>query len=229
MYAQGNPGITSKKQNIVSVVVPQMFKSNERMRIYVQVGNGTSNQYWFAPDSVSVSCSNNGEVLDRHVFTYEELVSEERSRQMWAAIAVALAGASNAMAAQNAGYSYTTGTYSGSFSGNIYSTPSASFGGTYSGMYTERTYNPYVAQLAQQQAQAQTQRQLQALEAAGNRAMHDLGRTILRTNTVSPGQICGGVIEIESPIANDSEEEMNINVSIGNEQHSMRFRVTKVD
>lgn len=199
------------------------------MRIFVQVGNASQDKFWFNTSNIQVACTDSGSTIERHVFTYDELVAEEQSRQMWAAIAIGLSGAANAMSAQNAGYSYRTGTYNGNFTGNIYSSPMTSFGGTYSGTYSERTYNPYVAQMAKQQSEAQTNQQLQALAEAGDRAMQELGRSILRHNTVSPGQICGGVVEIESPIANDFGEEMYIYVTIDGEIHAMRFRVLKAD
>ena len=238
-YADGNPSITSKMTNLVQVVVPSTFESGERMRIFVQTGNAGKETYGFDTYYISAENTDNLDVWSTlHVYSYDELVAEEKSRQMWAAIAVALSGVSRSLAATNAGYSYNNGTYSGAYNGNyngnIYSGyGSANYGGTYGGTYggswSSVTYNPYIAQMAQENAQAQTNAEMQSLMESGNRAMAALGRSILKYNTVSPGSFCGGQVEIDAPkVYSDKLTNFRIVAGAGGEYHSFLFRVGKV-
>jgi hypothetical protein len=55
----------------------------------------------------------NGEVAQLKVFTYDELVQEERSRQIATAVLVGLAAGANAAAASQAGYYHSTSTVVG--------------------------------------------------------------------------------------------------------------------
>lgn len=237
-YADGNPSVTSQMMNIVQVVVPSTFTVGERMRIFVQTGNAGIEDYGFDTSYVTALNSDDLDVWsDLHVYSYDELVAEEKRRQMWAAIAVALSGVSRSMAASNAGYSYNDGTYSGAYNGNyngnIYSGyGSASYGGTYGGTYggswSSVTYNPYIAQMAQENAQAQTNAEMQSLMESGNRAMAALGRSILKYNTVSPGSYCGGQVEIDSPkVFSNKVTNLKIVIKAGSEQHTFLFNVGK--
>ena len=229
-YADGNPTITSKMTNLVQVVVPSTFEVGERMRIFVQTGNAGNETYDF--DTYNVSAWNTDDKdlwTDLRVYSYDDLVAEEKSRQAWAAVAVALAGASRSMAASNAGYSYNNGTFDGSYNGNVYSGyGSANYRGNFSGTWSGVSYNPYAAQIAQQNAQEQTTAQMQSLVESGNRAMAALGRSILKYNTVRPGSFCGGQVEIDSPkVYSDKNTNFRIMVKAGGEEHSFMFRVGK--
>lgn len=228
-YAQGNPAITSKQENLVTLVAPKTFESGGRMRIFVQVGNGSESNFLFAPAFIKAAQTQRGNLEGLHVYTYDELVQEERTRQMWAAIAIGMSGAANSMAAQNAGYSYTTGSYGGTYSGNVYSVPGSSFGGSYTGTYTAQTYNPYVARMAQQQAQAQTQEQMRTMAEYGAQAMAELGHSILRLNTVRVGQFCGGQVEVDAPVVSNDVEKLGFEVRVGEEMHRFYFRMRKCE
>nr|DAG38733.1 MAG TPA: Prokaryotic membrane lipoprotein lipid attachment site [Caudoviricetes sp.] len=233
LYSNGQRAIVSKLKNTAIIVVPNSFKSGERMRVYVQTANRTNEKFDF--DSKSVS-ADTGSLVERkvlRVYTYDDLVAEERSRQAWAAFAIALSGVSNSIAASNAGYSYTTGTYSGSYGGNIYSPygPSSyGYDGTYSGTYSGTTYNPYISQLAQQQATDKMTSQLMSIESKSNSVVESLGNSILRYNTVYPNSICGGQVEIDAPTVNEKEEIFFwLDIETGADVHEFKFKVHKLD
>ncbi len=232
MYSNGQRAVISKLNNTAIVVVPTSFKSGERMRVYVQTANRTNEKFDFDSKSVSADTGSLAERKVLRVYTYDELVAEERSRQAWAAFAIALSGISNSMAASNAGYSYTTGTYGGSYGGNVYSPYGSSYGydGTYSGTYSGTTYNPYISQLAQQQATDRMTSQLASIESRGNSVIESLGNSILRYNTVYPNSICGGQVEIDAPIVNEKDESFFwLDIETGTDVHEFKFKVHKLD
>lgn len=233
MYSNGQRAIVSKLNNTAIVVTPTSFESGGRMRVYVQTANRTEKKFDFDSENLTVRTESLAERKYLHVYTYDDLVAEERSRQAWAAFAIALSGVSNSIAASNAGYSYTTGTYSGSYGGNIYSPygPSSyGYDGTYSGTYSGTTYNPYISQLAQQQATNQMTSQLTSIEAKSSSVIESLGNSILRYNTVYPNSICGGQVEIDAPTVDENKETfLLLRLRTGNEIHRFKFKVHKLD
>ncbi|MCW2336288.1 hypothetical protein M2337_000521 [Sphingobium sp. B2D3A] len=165
----------------------------------------------FGSENVAITMSD-GETVA--VVPYERLLKEEKSRQMWAAIATGLSAASNSFAASQAGTSYGSTSYSAtSFSraGTI-----NSFG---SGTYT--AYNPGVAYAAQATANVQNQQLFDRL-AATNAANLEGLRAFVRTTTVDPESSFGGLVTFELPkkarkIKGTAKATMVI--SVGDEQH----------
>lgn len=152
------------------------------------------------------------------IITYDQLVHEEKRRQVWAAIAAGLAAAGNSMSAANAGYyqgttTYTASTYgaigSTSFNANTYGT------GTYSG------YNAGQAALAQSVANAQNQATF-ARMAENNVSNMEALKAIIRTTTVDPQQMFGGSVMFELPKqARGSKTDIPVTfvVTINGEEH----------
>ena len=150
------------------------------------------------------------------VYHYEDLVQEEQTRQAVHAFGAALSGAGRAISASNAGYVNTTGTV------NSY----GPYGPSY-GTYTATTYDPLRAQLAQQAANAQTREDFANLQAQGEQNLTELQHTILKDNTVMPGEWVGGTIVLEPPQSSGSASKTySIAVEFGGEQHE--FLVSQV-
>lgn len=147
-----------------------------------------------------------------HIYSYEELVAEEETRQAVAAVGAALQGISSSMAAANAGHRQTYGTYSGSY-------------GTY-GTYSGTTYDHGAAMAAQRAAEAETSANFAAIQAHGERNLAALQSTILKDNTVLSGEWVGGYVVMGTPekSGNDSVR-YRINVHFGGEHHS--FEITQ--
>ena len=225
----GHDVLYSRKQNLVAIAVPETFEANSRMKAYIQVGNGTPSDFLFSPEEIRILAYPGTKFEEYpHVYTYEELVAEERSRQMWMAIAAALSAAGNSMAAANAGYSYQSGTYSGNYYGNIYGAGINSYSGNFSGSYSGYTYDPAKAQMAQSIADMKNQQLMQSLMQNSQSAMYELSSTILKENTVLPGSICGGTVQMDTPSIQEESSYIEITVRTGEEDHVFKYQVDKV-
>ena len=120
------------------------------------------------------------------------------------------------MSAANAGYTNTTGSF------NSYGA-----GGTAYGTYSATTYDPLRAQVAQQAANAQTANDVAMLRAEGEQNLNRLQQTILKDNTVMPGEWYGGSIVLDPPAQADSgTSSYSIVVDFAGEQHT--FAVSQV-
>ncbi len=153
-------------------------------------------------------------------YSYQELVSEEKTRQQTEAFFAALSGAMNTMAASNAGYTNHYGSYSGNY---------GTYGSNrYSGNYSGTSYNYGAAQAARNAAQAQTTLQLQAIESAGQQNLQQLAGSIFKSQTVRPGNSHGGVVVIDAPIPTEMPTPIILSVNINGENHDFSYVMTKV-
>jgi hypothetical protein len=161
-----------------------------------------------------------------HVYSYEELVAEAKRKQRWAAFAVALGGAAGALSAANAGYSHTTGTYSGYSSGRYSGSLNGSYSGSTSGVYSSTTYDAGRAYAAQSINNAQTAANMAAVQENGQARLAELQEQVLKDNTVLPGEWVGGLVLLDAPHkAADGIATYRINVRFGDEVHE--FAVTQ--
>jgi hypothetical protein len=164
----------------------------KRSEIQLLVMNQGDKPFNFGPENVTAKLADGTPIA---IITYEQLVHEEKRRQMWMAIAAGLSAAGNSMAAANSGYYSGTAAYSGSTFGSFGSTPYSAntFGtATYSG------YNAAQAQAAQAAANAQNQANFDRMAQQNASNMRAI-RAYMRTTTVDPGQMFGGAITFELP------------------------------
>jgi|GEM_PF-2113215 len=136
------------------------------------------------------------------VFTYQDLIQAEQKRQDGAAFAAALGGLGRVMQASNAGYS------------------NGSEGGY--------SYDPYKAQAAQSVAQEQTSADFARIQAEGVQNISELKRTILKMQTVAPGQWYGGTMVVQMPKTSDKAIPVHVVVKIGDERHEFKYLYEKV-
>jgi len=106
-------------------------------------------------------------------------------------------------------------TYGGTFSGSGYGT--GPYYGNFQGSST--TTNPAEQTLAQSAIIADSHAQGAMLNAQTNQKLGAL-QTILRTTTVQPGQMYGGVVEIARPPASSI---MHVSVTFAGERHTFSF------
>jgi len=222
IYKDGRNTLTSVKLNTVAVTPnSDRVKSGERGDFTIAVNNGTTADIVFSTDNVTAQSSAGGSTAPLKVYSYEELVAEEKKRQAWAAFAVALSGAASSINAANAGYSHTYGTYSGSAYG---SNGTSAYG---YGTYSSTTYNYAAAQAAQDAANARTGAQMADLMEQGQANLHSLRSTILKKETIFPGNWHGGVVEVALPSISDTAQEIRLDVSVGGEPHEFIFTLKK--
>ena len=138
----------------------------------------------------------NGNDAALKVITYEELVSEERTRQTLAAIGTGLAVAGNAMAASEAGYYHANST--------VY----APRGGIYQVHTTG--YSPTAAAIAQSENATVTNAELvSATIERGQANMAMLERAMIKDNTLLPGEWYGGQLHIAPLVSQDGPKGLH--------------------
>jgi hypothetical protein len=152
----------------------------------------------------------NGQVANLRVITYEELVSEERTRQVASAILVGLAAGANAVSASQAGH------YS---SHSTVHTPR----GTYNVHTTG--YSPTANAIAQANAAAQNEAMISSTIEQGQRNLAMLERAVMKDNTLLPGEWYGGQLHLQ-PLASDSSpggRTYSITMLVGADRHEINI------
>lgn len=206
----------------VRLVQPEdVFK--KRGSIGVVVMNQTDKPFNFGPENIKAMLSDGTPLA---IITYEQLVREEKRRQMWAAIGAGLAAAGNSMSAANAGYYSGYGSYSGSTYGSFGATP---FNSVSSGTVTVSGYDYGRAQAAQSIANAQNQETF-ARMADQNAADMKALKAYMRTTTVDPRQMFGGSVNFELPkAALESKADVPVTfvVTVNGEDHKFAALVRR--
>lgn len=217
-YFAGREAIDSNlERSTVRLLEPQEV-IKKRGAIQVIVMNAGSALFNFGPENVSARTLDGATV---EIVPYEQLLKEEKNRQMWAAIATGLAAAGNSMNASQAGYQSGFGTYNSRTYGT-YGSYSTSGTMTYSG------YDAGAAQAAQSVANLENQRNFDRLAQNNAAGMAALDANI-RTTSVDPGQSVGGQIIFELPKeVRKSKEPIDVEftVDVGGEVHKF---VTRLD
>ena len=206
----GVPALTSQKKHFV-ILRPNthLVQRDARPAFTVAVRNSGRTPVTLYESSIRAEQTIKGKTVAVRIFRYDDLVKEEQTRQTVAAVGAALSGVANAMAASNAGYVNTTG-----------SVTTYGPGGTRHGTYSATTYDPLRAQIAQQNASANTAADFERIPADGDANLGRLETTILKDNTVLPGEWSGGTIVLAVPERSDnSPASYSIVVAFGGEDH----------
>lgn len=214
----GVPSLYSKKQHI-AMLRPNMriVKGSARPAFTLAVQNLGSGPELLSETSIVAHQHVDGKQVALKVFKYDELVKEEQTRQAVAAFGAALSGVARAYNASNAGYVNTTGSV------RAYN----SYGGSAYGTYSATTYDPLRAQIAQNAASASTQNDFAALQEQGEANLAHLQNTILKDNTVMPGEWIGGTIVLDAPQSSGSApKSYSIVVSFAGEAHEFLVKQT---
>ncbi len=196
-----------------------MVPGNERPAFTLAVRNGGVKPENLMISGISASQAVKGKQQQVRLYRYEELVQEEQTRQAWLAFGAALGGVGRAMSASNAGYVTTTGSVQGY----------GRYGSTY-GTYSATTYDPLRAQIAQQNAAAETEADFAAIRASGEQSLAKLQMTILKDNTVMPGEWIGGTIVLAPPEYADQSPSTSYSVTVnfGGELHEFTIAHRKM-
>jgi hypothetical protein len=206
----GVPGLVSTRKNSIVIARPaaRQFQIGGRPVFVIAVYNRSRGPEEFRVANVSVTQNVSGNDAQLKVITYEELVSEEKTRQTIAAIGVGLAAAGNAMSAAQAGY---------------YNANSTIF--TPRGTYQVHTtgYSPAAAAIAQSNANAQNAEMISATVERGQANMATLERTVLKDNTLMPGEWYGGQLHIAPLVSQDGPKVYTISVAVGFDRHEIQI------
>lgn len=209
-YFDGVRLVISELPNSSAIVLPPSRAVEDRGRLEVMLINTGIENVDFGTENFS-ALSSSGETV--RVYSYSELLAEEKTRQMWAAIAAGLEAAGNSMQAANAGYT----TSYGSYSGMAYGAGSTAYT---SGSGYVTTYDPAKAQMARSLADQRNTETFDRM-AYENKKNEMVLQNILKTTTIVPGGSHSGIIIFDLPKKNELEEErlVSLRVSAGELAH----------
>jgi len=132
------------------------------------------------------------------IVTFEMLMQEEKNRQVAAAILTGVAGAANAYSASRAGY-------------GSYATPSGRTG---------TFYSPTAAVIAQNNATMQNEAMFAATVETGQRNMAALEQSVIKDNTLMPGEWYGGQLHLAPPTDQPGgQKTYTIVITVGSDRH----------
>ncbi|MGB8123441.1 MAG: hypothetical protein WCF50_07030 [Pseudolabrys sp.] len=206
----GVPGLVSTRKDSIVIARPaaREFQIGGRPVLVIAIYNRSKGPEEFRVSNVSVTQNVNGNDAQLRVITYEELVSEEKTRQTIAAIATGLAVAGTAISASQAGYYNANST--------VY---------TPRGAYQVHTtgYSPAAASIAQSNANAQNAELISATIERGQANMATLERAVIKDNTLMPGEWYGGQLHIAPLASQDGPKTYTISVAVGSDRHEIQI------
>lgn len=224
-FQNGSECLISDKINIATIA-PQdgiHYRSKRRAMFVVAVKNESSKKFNFFNQNIKVKYNDqDGSVFLLSVYSYEDLVAEERRRQAWAAIGAGLEAMGDSMSAANAGYSNTYGSYSG----NSYSNYGSNY--QHSGTFSAQTYDYGAAQAAQNAARAKSDANFRRIAEDARKNNAHLANSILRKHTVMPQQWHGGEIQFDLPKLTPNGN-LIFTVDTNGEIHSFNFSIKRED
>ena len=214
-YSDGQEAIKSILPNSI-VILSSAFtevKNGKRIDVIINVNNTSNNTFLLDTSSIEISTPNIGTLK---VFSYDELVAEQKQKAKTAAILTAFAGAVNTMAASYSGYQTTTGT----FNANTYGAYNTN---TY-GNYTATTYNSAAAQQAINEANNRTTANLQNIQRTSSASLKNLKNSILKKTTMEPGMWYGGVARFDAPkLEKDENRFYTLKIKLGDDVHQFEL------
>jgi hypothetical protein len=208
LVRDGQAALVSRRKNSIVLVRPaaRQFQAGGRPVFVVGINNLSKGPLEFRVADVEAMQTVNGEVAQLKVFTYDELVQEERSRQIATAVLVGLAAGANAAAASQAGYYHSTSTVVGP-----------------RGVATVNTtgYSPTGAAIAQSNAAVQNDAMISATIERGQANLANLERSVIKDNTLFPGEWYGGQLHLQPLTQSGDIKAYKIVLMVGADRHEI--------
>ena len=182
------------------------FKANDRSVYVVAITNLSNQPIQFSVSNLWVGQMVAGQVANQlRVYRYEDLVAEERNRQIARSVIAGLAAGANAYSAANAGHYNANATVYG---------PRGVSNVAISG------YDPTAAQIAQSRAAAQNDAMIAGTIETGRRNLDVLEKSVIKDNTLFPGEWYGGQVQFDPP--RDAEnKKVLISIQVGADHHQV--------
>jgi hypothetical protein len=207
----GQSALVSRKANSIVIARPatRKFTFGDRPVFALAIYNLSRAPIDFRVADIEAVQMLNGSPARLRVIPYEQLVSEEETRQTIRKIGAGLAVAGNAVSAANAGH--------GTFQSTTY-TPR---GNTYT--TTGSFYDPNAALAAQARASAENAALVADTIETGQRNLAFLERNVIKDNTLFPGEWYGGQLHIQPPVSDTSRgpKRYSLAIVIGNDRHEI--------
>jgi hypothetical protein len=200
MMRDGQPALVSRQKSSLVLVRPaaRQLQARGRPVFVVGINNFGKQPIDFRVEQVEAIQHVGGTDYSMQIVTFEMLAQEERNRQVAMAIMGGVAAAANSYSASRAGY------------GN-YTTPAGRTGSFYS---------PTAAAIAQGNAAAQNEAIFAATVESGQRNMAALEQTVIKDNTLMPGEWYGGQLHIAPPTDQPGgQKTYTIVITVGQDRH----------
>ena len=200
MMRDGQPALVSRQKNSLVLVRPasRQLQSNGRPVFVVGINNVGKQPVEFVVAQVEAMQHVAGSDYEMKIVTYEMLAQEEKNRQVAVAILTGVAGAANVYSASRAGY-------------GSYTTPSGR-SGTF--------YSPTAAAIAQNNATFQNEAMIAATVETGQRNMAVLEQSVIKDNTLMPGEWYGGQLHLAPPTDQaGGQKSYTIVITVGSDRH----------
>lgn len=210
LVRDGQSALVSRQKNSIVLIRPasREFRAGGRPVFVVGMNNLTAGPLEFRVSNVEATQIVNQQAAALKVLTYEQLVQEEKSRQVFAAVLTGVAAGANAAAAANAGH---------------YSSNSTVY--TPRGAYQVHTtgYSPTAAAIAQTNASVQNEAMIAATIERGQANLIGLERGVVKDNTLLPGEWYGGQLHLQPLISESSSgpKTYHISLLVGGDRHEI--------
>jgi len=224
-YDRGISSIDSVQRTTIIRIVNVPGQDKKSASFVIGIANRGSQSFTFGPENITIRPVGMQAIA---LTTYEQAMEAERKKQkrekFWAGVAAFGRGYS----AGEAGNTYSSGIYSGTTNGYVGNTPVTV---QTSGIYSGTQYNSGAALAAQRDAQAMNANDRANLEAKWA-ARSSLNNDLLRTTTVYPGAMYGGVAMF--PIGGELKKargpvQVTIEVNVAGERHIFLARLSEAD
>ena len=200
MMRDGQPALVSRQKNSLVLVRPasREVRTNGRPVFVVGINNFGKQPVDFRVSEVDARQHVGASDYGMQVVTFEMLVQEEKNRQVAAAILTGVAGAANSYSASRAGQ-------------GSYTTPSGRTG---------TFYSPTAAVIAQNNAAMQNEAMFAATVETGQRNMATLEQSVIKDNTLMPGEWYGGQLHLAPPTDQPGgQKTYTIVITVGSDRH----------
>lgn len=200
LMRDGQPTLVSRQKSSLVLVKPasRQLQSNGRPVFVVGINNLGKVPVDFRVGQVEAMQHVAGSDFEMKIVTYEMLVQEEKNRQVAVALLTGVAGAANAYSASQAGYGH-------------YTTPSGRTG---------TFYSPTAAVIAQNNAVVQNEAMFAATVESGQRNMAVLEQSVIKDNTLMPGEWYGRQLHLAPPTDQaGGQKTYTIVITVGSDRH----------
>jgi hypothetical protein len=204
----GRAALVSRAPHSLVMIAPALrqFTASGRPVFVVGLYNLGPSPLLFRVADIQATQTVNGQVAELKVIPYEELVQEEKTRQVAAAILTGVAAGANAYSASRAGYYNSNGTVSGPH-------------GTY--LVQTSGYSPTANAIAQENAAAQNEAMISTTIERGQQNLAVLERSVIKDDTIMPGEWYGGQLHLQPLVPAENKEPRTYSVAllVGADRH----------
>lgn len=200
LMRDGQPALVSRQTNSLVLVRPasRQLQANGRPVFVIAINNLSKQPVDFRVSQVEAVQHVAGSDYPMKIVTYEMLVQEEKNRQIAAALLTGLAAGANTYSASQAGYGH-------------YATPGGR-GGTF--------YSPTAAAIARNDAAAENDAMIASTVENGQRNMAALEQTVIKDDTLMPGEWYGGQLHLAPPTDEPGgQKTYTITITVGTDRH----------